>query len=178
MTLSVLAVLPTRLLPLPTAAEPLPVPLCQVMAPAEAVVADLQRLGLSLKAHPLSLLREALQGRRLMSSQQLQDCPDRRFVRVAGLVTLRQQPETAKGTVFVTLEDEFGCVQVIVWKRVRDQHRLVLREARLLAVYGQWQREGQVGHLIAGHLANLNELLAGLDGMDGPGMPTPSRDYR
>lgn len=87
-------------------------------------------------------------------------------MRACGIVTLRQQPSTARGTVFVTLEDETGVVQVIVWKRVREQFRRVLLHARLLEVRGTWQREGQGEHavcnLIAGYLADRTPLLGRL----------------
>lgn len=79
-------------------------------------------------------------------------------------MTLRQQPETAKGTIFVSLEDETGVVQVICWKRVRDRQRDVLLRARLLAVRGVWQREGDVRNLVAGHLEDLTPLLGRLAG--------------
>jgi error-prone DNA polymerase len=77
-------------------------------------------------------------------------------------VTLRQQPETAKGTTFVSLEDETGTVQVICWKGLRQRQRTVLLRARLLAVAGTWQREGNTASLIAGHLEDLTPLLGGL----------------
>ena len=82
----------------------------------------------------------------------------------------RQQPGTAKGVVFVTLEDETGNVQVIVWKDLRDKQRATLLRARLLAVHGTWQRQGPVCHLIAGHLEDLTPWLGGL--------MTESRDFR
>lgn len=76
-----------------------------------------------------------------------------------GLVVTRQQPATAKGVVFVTLEDEAGTVQVIVWKALREKQRHELLSAKLLAVYGTWQREGAVCHLIAEHLVDMTYLL-------------------
>jgi len=96
--------------------------------------------------------------------------PDGKTVRTAGIVTLRQQPETAKGTVFVSLEDEHGSTQVIVWKHVRQAQRQVLLGSRLLAVQGRWQREGEVCNLIAYRLADLSPLLGRL--------ATESRDFR
>ena len=76
--------------------------------------------------------------------------PNGRIVRYCGIVTLRQQPETANGTVFISLEDETGVVQVICWKSLRDAQRKELLRSRLLVVYGTWQREGDVKNLIAG----------------------------
>jgi error-prone DNA polymerase len=78
-------------------------------------------------------------------------------------VTLRQQPETAKGTIFVSLEDETGTVQVICWRRVRERQRAALLQAKMLAVYGTWQREGEARNLIAGHLVDLTGLLGELE---------------
>ena len=92
-----------------------------------------------------------------------------RLVRHCGIVTLRQQPETASGVVFVSLEDETGVVQVIVWKHLRERQRTVLTQSRLLAVFGVWQREGEAKNLIAGHLEDLTPLLHGLS--------TVSRDF-
>lgn len=138
-------------------APPLP-----VATTGEAVVWDYHATGLSLRAHPLALLRDTLQPRRCLSAAQLREQPNGRLVRTAGLVTLRQQPGTAKGVVFVSLEDETGVTQVIVWRRVRERFRQTLLEARLLAVSGVWQRNGPVANLIAGHLQDLSELLGEL----------------
>ena len=95
--------------------------------------------------------------------------PDGRLVRYAGIVTVRQQPETARGTIFISLEDETGNVQAIVWKSLREKQRAEVLRARLLAVYGRWQREGDVKHLIALRLADLTPLLGKL--------MTTSRDF-
>lgn len=135
----------------------------------EEVVFDYAALGLSLRRHPLALLRPQLAARRLLRADELQAQPHGRLVRACGLVITRQQPGTAKGVVFVTLEDESGSVQVIVWKSLRERQRRTLLDARLLAVYGRWQREGEVCHLIAGHLEDLSVLLGDLS--------APSRDF-
>ncbi|MDZ4359052.1 MAG: error-prone DNA polymerase, partial [Variovorax sp.] len=89
----------------------------------EAIVWDYASLGLTLRRHPLALLRERLQARRFMTAEALKDAPDGRLVRACGIVTGRQQPGTSKGVVFVTLEDETGVVQVIVWKALRERQR-------------------------------------------------------
>jgi error-prone DNA polymerase len=128
----------------------------------EAIVWDYASLGLSLRRHPLALLRPLLAKRRLQTAEALQHAPNGRLVRHCGIVTLRQQPETAHGVVFVTLEDETGVVQVIVWKALRERQRAALTQSRLLAVYGTWQREGEVRNLIAGHLEDLTPLLGRL----------------
>jgi error-prone DNA polymerase len=145
-------------------------PLALPEAPeGEAIVWDYASTGLTLRRHPLALLRAELAKRKLMSAAQLKDAPDGRLVRHCGIVTLRQQPGTSSGVVFVTLEDETGVVQVIVWRHLRERQRSVLANSRLLAVYGQWQREGEVTNLIAGHLQDLTPMLNGLS--------TVSRDF-
>jgi error-prone DNA polymerase len=128
----------------------------------EEVVFDYASTGLTLRRHPLALLRPVLTQRRLQSAQEIRDLPDGRLVRCCGIVTLRQQPQTARGVVFVSLEDETGVVQVIVWKRLRDRQRATLVQSRLLAVYGRWQREGDVGNVVAGRLVDLTPLLGRL----------------
>ena len=136
----------------------------------EEVVWDYAALGLTLRSHPLALLRPVLSKRRLMSARDLLDVPDGRMVRYCGIVTLRQQPETANGTIFISLEDETGVVQVICWKSVREVQRKELLDSRLMAVYGRWQREGDVKNLIASKLADLTPLLGRLG--------TVSRDFK
>ncbi len=138
----------------------------------EEVVHDYTATGLTLRRHPLALLRPLLAKRRLASAAELHDAPNGRLVRACGIVTLRQQPETAKGVVFVSLEDETGTVQVICWKSLRERQRTVLLRARLLAVHGTWQREGEVRNLIARHLHDLSALLGEL----APALA--SRDFR
>ena len=128
----------------------------------EEVVFDYASTGLTLRRHPLALLRPVLARRRLQSAQEIRDLPDGRLVRCCGIVTLRQQPQTARGVVFVSLEDETGVVQVIVWKRLRDRQRATLVQSRLLAVYGRWQRAGEVGNVVAGRLVDLTPLLGRL----------------
>ncbi len=135
-------------------------------AEGEEVLFDYASTGLSLRRHPVALLRTQLAARRLQTAAQLHDLPDGRRVRACGLVVMRQQPQTAKGVVFVTLEDETGSVNVIVWKSVRERQRDALLHSRLLAVDGRWQRDAQTGgevrHLIARRLEDLTPLLGGL----------------
>ena len=101
---------------------------------------DYASLGLTLRSHPLALLRRRAAGAGFLDSRTLEQLPNRRLARAIGLVTVRQQPGTAGGVTFVTLEDEHGYVQLIVWKRVRERFRAALLQARLLAVWGVWQR--------------------------------------
>jgi error-prone DNA polymerase len=141
-------------------------------APSEVddMLADYRALGLTLNRHPLALLRDTLTRFRIQPAAVLKTYPSGRLARASGLVTHRQRPETAKGTVFVTLEDETGQVNVIVWPKVVDSQRRPLLGATLLTVYGQWQREGDVMHLVAMKLVDHSELLQGLT--------TKSRNFR
>ncbi|MCB1988023.1 MAG: error-prone DNA polymerase, partial [Burkholderiaceae bacterium] len=136
----------------------------------EDVLWDYASLGLTLRSHPMALLRAKLDRYKLKTSEELRRTPHGRTVRTAGIVTLRQRPQTANGTVFVSLEDEHGSTQVIVWRQVRDAQRQVLLGSRLLAVKGRWQREGEVCNLIAEQLADLSPLLGRL--------ATESREFR
>jgi error-prone DNA polymerase len=133
-------------------------------APREGhdIVADYASLGLTLRRHPLALLRERLEKRGVIDTQALWGLPNGRWVTTAGLVITRQRPGSASGVTFVTLEDEAGYVNLIVWKRVADEQRAALLESRLLEVRGQVQREGDVLHLIARRLVNLSALLGDL----------------
>jgi len=132
----------------------------------EEVIFDYAALGLTLRHHPLFLLREELSKMKLQTAVQLRDLPNGRLVRACGIVAMRQQPQTAKGVTFVTLEDETGSVNVIVWKSLRELQRQELLHSRLLAVYGVWQRDvesgGEVRHLIAKRLKDLTPLLGAL----------------
>ena len=145
-------------------------------APSEAedMQADYRMLGLTLKRHPLALLREELAKFRIQPASVLHTYPHGRLARASGLVTHRQRPETAKGTVFVTLEDETGAVNVIVWASVADAQRKPLLGATLLTVYGQWQRQGDeahpVMHLLAMKMIDHSAMLQGL--------VSRSRDFR
>lgn len=126
------------------------------------ILADYGALGLTLRRHPLALLRPRLEQMRLATARQLRELANGRLVRTSGLVTMRQRPGTAGGTVFVTLEDETGTINVICWKDLVERQRRALLGARLLTVYGTWQREGEVMHLVAGHLIDHSYLLGRL----------------
>ncbi|ODS96187.1 MAG: error-prone DNA polymerase [Lautropia sp. SCN 69-89] len=145
-------------------------------APPEGreIVADYRSLGIPMGRHPLALLRPRLARLRISTAEALRAFPDGRPARASGLVTHRQRPETAKGTIFVTLEDETGAINVIVWPRVFERQRREVLGAQLMTVYGTWQCDadtgGQVRHLVAqrivDHSALLGELVVG------------SRDFR
>jgi len=129
---------------------------------AETVLADYRALGLSLTQHPVALLREQLAAFRVQPAAVLRGYPNGRLARASGIVTHRQRPETARGVVFVTLEDDTGSVNVIVWPQVAEQQRRALLASTLLTVYGVWQREGEVRHLVARQLVDHSALLQGL----------------
>ncbi|MFM0363041.1 error-prone DNA polymerase [Paraburkholderia sediminicola] len=133
-------------------------------APTEAneIVADYRSVGLTLGRHPLELLRPQLLANRLMPASTLRTYRDGRLARGCGLVTVRQRPGTAKGVMFVTLEDETGNVNVIVWPSLLEKQRQEALGASLLAVYGTWQCQGEVRHLVAQRLVDMSHLLGTL----------------
>ena len=134
----------------------------------EEIVADYASLGLTLGRHPLAFLRPRL--RAALPAAALQARAHGRPARAAGLVTCRQRPDTASGVIFVTLEDETGCVNVVVWRDLIERQRRELLGARLLAVEGRIERDGDVVHLIAGKLSDRSALLGQL--------LAPARDFR
>jgi error-prone DNA polymerase len=143
---------------------PLGEPLAQLPAPGEGedIVADYASLGLTLGRHPLALLRERLQRLKLMPAEALRERPHGSLARTAGLVTCRQRPDTASGVIFVTLEDETGTVNVVVWRDLVERQRRELLGARLLGVEGAIERDGEVVHLIARRLTDHSRLLGSL----------------
>jgi error-prone DNA polymerase len=143
----------------------------RLSAPSEGdgLVADYRSLGLTLGRHPLALLRSRLKRMRLTPAAEVRRLPHGSAVRAAGIVIGRQRPDTTSGVVFVTLEDETGCVNVIVWRDLSERQRRELLCARLMAVYGSVEREGEVVHVIARRLTDHSELLGRL--------ATSSRDF-
>jgi error-prone DNA polymerase len=143
----------------------------QLRAPSEGdgLVADYRSLGLTLGRHPLALLRSRLKRMRLAAAEEVRRLPHGSAVHAAGIVIGRQRPDTASGVVFVTLEDETGCINVIVWRDLGERQRRELLSARLMAVYGSVERAGAVVHVIARRLADHSELLGRLG--------TKSRDF-
>jgi error-prone DNA polymerase len=144
-----------------------------VALPAPSVAEDLQAdyasVGLTLGAHPMSLLRDQLRKERCLDSEEVMSKRSGARVRVAGLVVLRQRPATAKGTTFVTLEDEKGNVQIIVWPTLGERQRKELVGSRLMVVDGRWDCVDGVGNLIADRLRDMSQWLGQLD--------TRSRDF-
>ncbi|HEY7774624.1 MAG TPA: error-prone DNA polymerase [Marinagarivorans sp.] len=132
------------------------------VAEAQHIQTDYQMLGLSLRRHPMALLRNQPAIRRCKSFAELNSINHGGFVRVAGIVTGRQRPGTAKGTVFLTLEDETGNTNVVVWKNTQNVFRQALLGAKCLIVTGRLERQGNVIHVIAGRLEDCTALLANL----------------
>jgi error-prone DNA polymerase len=148
-------------------------PLLPAPTEGEDIVADYRAVGLSLGRHPLALLREQFAMRRVLTAAALADVPHGRVVTVAGLVLTRQRPASASGVTFVTLEDETGHVNLVVWERTGLAQRRALVESRLMEVRGELQREGQVTHVIAHRMTDRSALLAELLA----GLRTESRDF-
>jgi error-prone DNA polymerase len=136
----------------------------QLQAPSESqtVAADYRSVGLTLHSHPVALLRDQLAARNFQPAEVLNCYPDKRVARACGIVTVRQRPQTSKGVIFVTLEDETGPVNVVVRPELIERQRRELLGAKLLGVYGAWQSVDGVRHLIAQRLVDLSDLLGGL----------------
>ncbi|HJS77043.1 MAG TPA: error-prone DNA polymerase [Burkholderiales bacterium] len=145
------------------------VPALEAPPEGEEIVADYASLGLTLGRHPLALLRKRLDKMRLLKAEELKSRPHGAPARVAGLVTCRQRPDTASGVIFVTLEDETGCMNIVVWRDLVERQRRELLGARLMGVAGVVERDGEVVHLVAQRLSDYSALL-------GP-LATGSRDF-
>ena len=128
----------------------------------EHVVEDYRALGLSLKCHPVALLRDELDRRRAIPNRRLLAAPAGRRVRVGGLVLVRQMPDSAKGVVFLTLEDETGIANLVFWRDMFERFRRVVMGGKLVLCQGRVQREGEVIHVVAERLVDLSPLLAKL----------------
>jgi error-prone DNA polymerase len=150
--------------PLREAPPALPVP-----REGEDLLADYAALGLTLGRHPLALLRPHLRRRRLLPAAAVNGLAHGSPVRTAGLVTCRQRPGTASGVTFVTLEDETGTLNLVVWSRLAERQRRALLASRLLGVVGTVEREGAVVHVVARRLEDLSVLIGTLQ--------APSRDF-
>jgi error-prone DNA polymerase len=145
-------------------------PLLAPPSEAENIAADYRAAGVTLGRHPLALLRAEFASEHIVPAKVLAELPHGRMVRVAGIVTARQRPQTASGVMFITLEDETGYVNLIVWERVWSRARRIANGSRLLEVHGQLQREGLVTHVVARRLVDRSGELGSL--------VTRSRDFR
>jgi error-prone DNA polymerase len=151
-----------RLPPLDVFDEDRKLPALAPPTEGQDIVADYASLGLTLGRHPLALLRERLKSSSFVTADELRLRPRGKLVRTAGLVTCRQRPDTASGVVFVTLEDETGCINVVLWRDLVERQRREMLGARLLGVQGVIEREGDVVHLIARRLFDHSALLGPL----------------
>jgi error-prone DNA polymerase len=137
-------------------------PLLRAPTEAEDMMADYRSLGFTLGRHPLALLRERLARWRVLTAEQLDAAADGQLVRVAGLVTARQRPQTSKGITFVTLEDESGQVNVVVWQQLGERYNRALVDSKLMEVRGRLQRASGVTHVVARELLDRTELIGAL----------------
>ncbi len=137
-------------------------PALEEMSLHQHVLADYETIGLSLKAHPISLVRQEMDRLEVVSAKRLLEIPDKANVRVGGLVLVRQLPSTSKGTVFMTIEDETGTVNLVLWPRIWDRFRRVIVGAAALVVDGKVERASGVQHVIAASLEDLSQSLRGL----------------
>jgi len=142
------------------------------MAAGREVVEDYSHLGLTLRQHPVSFLRSDLARRRIVTCADAAASRDRRWVDVAGLVLVRQRPGSAKGVMFMTIEDETGVANVVIWERVFEQFRRVVLGAGMIGIKGRIQREGKVVHVVARELLDLSAELASV-GVREEGFPLP-----
>jgi error-prone DNA polymerase len=146
------------------------VPLLTKPTEGQNIVADYQSTGLTLERHPLCLLRRHLDRYDYVMARRLPDMKDGQRINVAGLVITKQRPGTASGVTFVTMEDESGQINLIIWKTIAEEFRAALLNARLLGIAGELQIEGKVIHVIAHQLFDHTEMLGGLS--------LRSRDFR
>ncbi len=140
------------------------------LSSAQEVIHDYQAQGLSLRGHPIAPFRAALAAKGIITAAELQTAEADRHYRVAGLVLLRQRPGTAKGVTFMTIEDETGTANLIVWRRIWERFRRVARLARALVATGLLQRQDGVTHLVVRRLEDITEAVADLR--------QASRDFR
>ncbi|NPD66648.1 error-prone DNA polymerase [Lichenicola cladoniae] len=138
------------------------------MRDGREVVEDYRSLGLSLRSHPVSFIRPMLQAKRMICCADLRNTRDGRRIIVPGIVLVRQKPGSAKGVMFITIEDETGVANLVLWPdRFEKQRRLVL-SAGMIACHGKVQREGEVVHVVTDHLEDLSQLLRSVGDQDDP----------
>jgi len=182
-------------------------PVLTPMRDGAEVVEDYRSVGLSLRSHPVAFLRATLQAQGMVSCADLAHVRDGRRIVVPGIVLVRQKPGSAKGIMFITIEDETGVANLILWPDRFARQRPLVLTARMLACHGRMQREGAVVHVITERLEDLSELLRSVGERDeafpiqhgrgdgathpagpdprrpgasaaGPGIQVPTRDFR
>ncbi|PTR01660.1 error-prone DNA polymerase [Mucilaginibacter yixingensis] len=132
------------------------------MAPSEHVVEDIASTSLSLKAHPVSFLRYELNQLKVTPTGHIAEMQDGTPVKLAGMITVRQRPGTAKGVLFITIKDETSFANLVVWQKVFDQYKREILQAKLLMVEGKLQKEGDVIHVVVHKCYNMNNMLSQL----------------
>lgn len=142
------------------------------MTAGSEVVEDYGHVGLTLRQHPVSFLRSEFARRRILTCADAVASRDRRWVDTAGLVLVRQRPGSAKGVMFMTIEDETGVANVVIWQTIFEQYRRVVLGAGMIGIRGRIQREGEVVHLVAHHLTDFSSELASI-GTRETGFPLP-----
>jgi len=140
----------------------------KAMTAGHEVVEDYSYVGLTLRQHPVSFLRTELSQRRIVTCAQANVLPDRRKMTVAGLVLVRQKPGSAKGVMFITIEDETGVANLVIWPSLYEKQRQIILGANMLGVEGRVQREGQVVHIVADKLIDLSSRLASISEQETP----------
>ncbi|MEX2130027.1 MAG: OB-fold nucleic acid binding domain-containing protein, partial [Pseudohongiellaceae bacterium] len=136
--------------------------LLPVASESQNIAGDYTATGFTLRRHPLALFREHLDRFQVSRAESLKEIGNEGFAKVTGIVTCRQRPQTASGVTFITMEDETGFVNVVVWPAIGEKQRPVLRQAKLLGVSGHVQHSDGVTHLIARELTDLTHWLGDL----------------
>jgi len=137
------------------------------MTAGREVVEDYRQVGLTLRQHPVSFLRAGLDTRKIATCAAATAVRDGKFVKLAGLVLVRQRPGSAKGVMFITIEDETGVANLVIWPDLYEKQRRLILTSSMLGVEGRLQREGEVVHVIAIRLHDLSGELAGLGEREG-----------
>ncbi len=144
------------------------------MTAGSEVVEDYGHVGLTLRSHPVSFLRGDLHRQRVITCAEAMQARDGCWLQTAGLVLVRQMPGSAKGVVFITIEDETGIANLVIWPNLYERQRRVILSSGMMAVHGRIQREGEVVHLVAHRLTDLSDALASVGGRDAI-FPLPHR---
>jgi len=145
------------------------------MTAGREVVEDYRHIGLTLRQHPVSFLRDALAQKQIITCKEANMLSNKRMTTTAGLVLVRQKPGSAKGVMFITIEDETGVCNLVIWPSLYERQRRVIIGSRMLGVYGQIQREGEVVHLVAHTLYDFSPQLAAIGHLDTAFPLIPSR---
>ena len=143
-------------------------------SPTEDLLADYRYTGLTLGPHPMAILREKEDFSGFRTADELEGYRQGQLIRIAGLVTGRQRPGTATGVVFMTIEDETGNVNVVVWSSIMERFRAAILQGQLLKVKGVVEREGTVIHVVAGHIEDATGMLKNMAKAQ---LPFKSRDF-